>query len=98
MSFVVTTAYLCATTQYIIKKEDVSSRGRADFAFYPMYANQTSFIIEVKKDKTPEEAIEQIKERKYFIPFKNFKGRKLLIGITYDTKAEKHSVKIEELE
>ena len=98
LSFVVKTAYLYASTQYVIKKEDVSAKGRADFAFYPMYANQTSFIIELKKDKTPEEAIEQIKDRKYFATFKNFKGKKLLVGITYDTKGKKHNVKIEELE
>ena len=98
LSFVVTTAYLYATTRYVIKKEDVEPMGRADFAFYPIMPNDTAFIIELKKDKTPEEAIEQIKDRKYFIPFKNFKGRKLLIGITYDTKTEKHNVKIEELE
>ena len=53
--------------------------------------------IELKKDDTPEDAIEQIKERKYFIPFKNFTGKKLLVGITYDTKNKKHSVKIEEI-
>jgi hypothetical protein len=98
LSFVVTTAYLYATTQYTIKKEDVSSRGRADFAFYPNKINDTAFIIELKKDKTPEEAIEQIKDRKYFATFKNFKGKKLLVGITYDTKEKKHNVKIEELE
>jgi hypothetical protein len=97
LSFVVTTAYLYATTQYTIKKEDVSSRGRADFAFYPNKINDTAFIIELKKDKTPEEAIEQIKDRKYFATFKNFKGKKLLVGITYDTKDKKHNVKIEEL-
>jgi RecB family endonuclease NucS len=97
LSFVVTTAYLYATTQYTIKKEDVSSRGMADFAFYPNKINDTAFIIELKKDKTPEEAIEQIKDRKYFATFKNFKGKKLLVGITYDTKDKKHNVKIEEL-
>ena len=98
LSFVVTTAYLYATTRYVIKKEDVGPMGRADFVFYPIMQNDTAFVIELKKDETPDKAIEQIKEKEYFIPFKNFKGRKLLIGITYNTNDKKHQVKIEELE
>ena len=98
LSCVVTILYLYARTKYVVKREDVGATGRADFSFYPMYPNGTSFIIELKKDDTPDNAIEQIKEREYFMPFKNFTGRKLLVGITYDTKEKKHNVKIEELE
>lgn len=98
LSCVITVAYLSARKKYVIKREDVGALGRADFSFYPLRSNNTAFIIELKKDKKPEEAIQQIKERKYFIPFKNYTGTKLLVGIAYDTNTKKHSVKIEELE
>ena len=95
LSCVVAVAYLAARNKYTIKREDVLAKGRADFAFYPNKTTNTAFIIELKKDDTPEGAISQIKEREYFIPFKNFKGKKLLVGIGYDTKTKKHTVKIE---
>ena len=97
LSCVIAVAYLSARNKYVIKREDVGALGRADFSFYPLIANNTAFIIELKKDKTPEYAINQIKEKKYFSHFKNFKGEKLLIGIAYDTDTKKHSVKIEAL-
>ena len=97
LSCIIALVYLYARTTYNVKREDVSAKGRADFAFYPLNINKPAFIIELKKDDTPENAIEQIKTREYFRNFKNYTGKKLLIGVTYDSKSKKHNVKIEDL-
>lgn len=55
-------------------------------------------------DSTPEEAIQQIKDKKYVLNFRGklgeapkYTGRVLAVGITYDKKLKKHSCRIEEL-
>ena len=55
-------------------------------------------------DSTPEEAIQQIKEKKYMLRFKEklgeskeYKGRILAVGISYDKKTKRHSCKMEVL-
>ncbi len=61
-------------------------------------------ILELKVDHTPEEAIAQIKEKKYELCFsqkvgerKRYTGRVLLVGIGYDKKSQKHHYRIEVL-
>jgi RecB family endonuclease NucS len=91
-------AYIAARNKYVIKREDVGAIGRADFSFYPLLKSDTAFVIELKKNDSTENALKQIKENKYFLHFKNFTGRKLLVGISYDVNTKKHSVKIERLD
>ena len=71
LSCILTLVYLYARSSYNVKREDVTAKGRADFAFYPLNINRPAFIIELKKDDTPENAIAQIKEREYFKTFNN---------------------------
>ena len=97
LSCIVTLVYLYARSTYNVKREDVTAKGRADFTFYPLNINRPAFIIELKKDDTPENAIAQIKEREYFKTLNNYKGKKLIIGIAYDSKNKKHNIKIEEI-
>ncbi len=61
-------------------------------------------ILELKIDSTPEDAIEQIKNKKYALRFKGrivdtlkYIGNILAVGISYDKKRKKHSCKIEVL-
>ena len=97
LACIIVLVYLYARSTYTVKREDVSARGRADFAFYPININKPAFIIELKKDDTPENAIAQIKANNYFSTFANYSGAKLLVGISYNSKTKKHSVKIEQL-
>ena len=71
--------------------------GFADFIFYPNDKNKTAFIIELKKDSTPDEALKQIKEKRYALALKDYTGQKLAVGISYDSKFKSHKVKIEEI-
>ena len=45
-----------------------------------------------------EEAIEQIKNRKYVETLKDYKGNLLLVGINYDKNSKEHSCVIEKVE
>ena len=52
-------------------------------------------IVELKVDPTPEEAISQIKEKKYFNSLGDYNGQVPLLGISNDSKRLKHSSKVE---
>ena len=76
-----------------------------DFIFYPKDKKADGIILELKVDHTPEDAIQQIKDRGYALRFRGklaeereYQGRILAVGIAYDKEYKKHSCKIEVLE
>ena len=97
LACIVTLVYLSARTKYKIVREMPAGIGFADFIFYPNDKSKPAFIIELKKDSTPEEALKQIKEKRYPLALKDYTGQKLAVGITYDSKQKQHHVKIEEI-
>ncbi len=104
LATVVYFAYLSALDSYEIRREDAAGRGYADFIFFPRDGKKDGIIIELKKDKSPEEAISQIKEKHYADAFRGRIGEKkwsgeriLAVGITYDSGSGEHRCKIEEL-
>ena len=59
-------------------------------------------ILELKVDHTPEEAIQQIKEKKYALRFSGkigekprYTGKILAVGISYSKETKKHTCKVE---
>ena len=61
-------------------------------------------ILELKIDHTPDEAIAQIKDKKYALRFapklagnREYTGRILAVGIGYWKESKEHSCKVEEL-
>lgn len=97
LACVITLAYLSARSKYKIIREMPSGVGFADFIFYPNDKTKPSFIIELKKKSTPEEALDQIREKRYALALKDYTGKKLAIGIGYDKELKKHRVKIEDI-
>lgn len=104
LSAIVNLVYLAARDSYRVEREDKAGKGYVDFIFYPDRKNQDAFILELKVDSTPEDAIRQIKDKKYALRFKGklgertkYTGRILAVGISYDRKTKKHSCKIEEI-
>ena len=82
---------------YISNKEVPFGKGYADFVLMPKKNKDVpAMIVELKCDKSPEEAIAQIKERKYMEGMEEYKGNMLLVGINYDRKTKKHSCMIDE--
>ena len=98
LSCVITLIYLTALKEYDITREDPAGEGYADFVFKPYKKSKPAFIIELKIDDTPENAIKQIKETNYMQTLDGYTGQKLAVGITYNRKDKKHFVKIEEIQ
>lgn len=97
--------YLAARDLYRVEREDKAGVGYVDFIFYPRRKNEAGIILELKVDATPEDAISQIKEKKYGLRFQGklgekmkYAGKVLAVGIAYDKKTKKHSCKLEWLQ
>ena len=105
LTVVVNLVYLAARDMYRIEREDKAGKGYVDFIFYPEIDRTADCIIlELKVDHTPEDAIAQIKEKKYALRFvgklgetKRYTGRILAVGISYDKDKKKHYCKVEVL-
>ena len=103
LTAVVNLVYLAARDFYRVEREDKSGIGYVDFIFYPAKEKDADCIIlELKVDHTPDEAIQQIKDKKYALRFKGklgeepkYTGRILAVGISYDRQKKKHSCKVE---
>lgn len=104
LAAIVNLVYLSAHDQYHMEREDKAGEGYVDFIFYPVRKNADGIILELKVDASPEEAIEQIKEKKYSLRFKGklgetpkYTGRILAVGISYNRKTKRHYCKVEVL-
>jgi hypothetical protein len=97
LACVITLVYLSARSKYKIVREMEAGAGRADFIFYPNDKSKPAFILELKKNSSPEEALKQIKEKRYADSLKDYTGQKLAVGISYDSKLKNHKIKIEDI-
>ena len=88
-------AYYYAKSYYTIVNELPAGKGFADCAFIPYKPDVPAIIIELKKDDTVENAIDQIKEREYPEALEKYKDNLLLVAISYDSKTKEHSCRIE---
>lgn len=103
LAAIVNLVYLAARDFYRIEREDRAGVGYVDFIFYPETDRKADgIILELKVDHTPEEALKQIREKKYALKLKGkpgeiprYSGRVLGVGIAYDRKTKVHSCKIE---
>ena len=97
---VVVMAYLSCMDHYMKFEELASGRGYSDILFIPTKdSKKPALIIELKWDKKAKKAIEQIEEKQYVKSLEKFKyhGDVLLVGISYQTKNERHDCKIKKI-
>ena len=104
LSYTVGLAYYTAKRKYNIVREMPMGRGFADLVFIPRpnHTDLPAMVVELKWDETADTAIAQIKKRNYDGALKDYSGKILLVGISYnpDSKAEdykKHRCVIEEM-
>ncbi|MDE6313455.1 MAG: ATP-binding protein [Lachnospiraceae bacterium] len=104
LSCIVNLIYLNARDRYRIEREEKSGKGFVDFIFYPYDKSRPGIILELKKNKSPEAAIEQIKEKNYAARFqvlqdgsREYTGKVLAVGMNYDSQKKIHSCRVEEL-
>ncbi len=98
LGIIVLISYYHMKRYYNFRKEETSMKGRSDISILPYDNSHIPFIVELKVDSTPEDAIAQIKEKGYFSSLGSYKGKVLLLGISYDSKTMKHSSKVEMIE
>lgn len=99
LTAVVNLVYLAARDMYRVEREDKCGTGYVDFIFYPEVNRKADgIILELKVNDTPENALRQIKDRKYALRFEGklgerpkYQGRVLGVGIAYDKEAKVHS-------
>ena len=75
--------------------------GFADVVFRPSPKHATglpALIIEFKKDKSAEIALDQIESKGYIEAVKGYASSALLIGISFDGKTKEHQCVIKEIE
>ena len=104
LSAIVNLVYLAARDKYRVEREDKAGKGYVDFIFYPEKKNISAIILKLKVDASPEEAIQQIKDKQYILRFKGklaekakYTGEILLVGINYNKETKMHSCKIEKI-
>ena len=106
LASIIKLVYLQARDYYHIEREDKAGIGYVDFIFYPVQKNDDEIIIELKVNHTAEEAIQQIRDRRYALRFEGkiggkpvYTGRILAVGIAYrkNDPKKKHECKVEVL-
>lgn len=104
LSAIVNLVYLAARDRYRVEREDKAGIGYVDFIFYPYKKSEDCIILELKVNHTPEDAIQQIKDKNYALRFKGklgenerYTGRILAVGMSYYKDRKVHQCKIEVL-
>lgn len=104
LAAIVNLVYLSARDKYTIERESKAGKGFVDFIFYPKNKNDDCIILELKVDKSPDEAIKQIEEKNYDLNFRGrlgeaseYTGKILAVGISYSKETKYHSCKVKEL-
>ncbi|MBQ6408926.1 MAG: AAA family ATPase [Butyrivibrio sp.] len=87
-------SYIYALNKYTVVKEMTAGKGFADVVFIPFVQEYPAMIIELKRNKSSESAINQIKEKKYFDSLEHYKGNLIFVGINYDEDSKTHDCSI----
>ena len=96
LACVIAIAYYAARNDYIIQREFPSGKGIADMVFIPRKnVDKPALIVELKKDKSAQAAIAQIKAKNYPASVAQYADNLLLVGINYDKETKQHTCLIE---
>lgn len=89
-------AYIYALNEYTVIKEMTAGKGFADLTYIPVKREgHPAMIIELKRNKSTESALSQIKERRYFDSLRHYQGNLLFVGINYNEGTKTHECRIE---
>ena len=98
MACVLSIAYYFAHGDYIFHREMATGKGYADLVLIPRKnVDKPAMVIELKYGHSANEAMEQIKERRYWEKVADYSGKILLVAINYDREAKTHECVIEGL-
>ena len=88
-------SYIYALNKYTCIREMTTGKGFADVVYIPFVKDMPAMIIELKRNKTPETALNQIKEKQYFASLSAYSGNLLFVAINYNEQTKLHTCKIE---
>ena len=88
-------SYMYAINDYTILRESPTGKGIEDMVYIPIRPENPALIIELKNNRDPDIALEQIRNKQYFTSLEHYKGNLLFVGINYDQETKKHTCKIE---
>lgn len=94
LACVVTIGYLAAMDDYRITREDKAGKGYADFTFTPRNRSLVPIILELKYNRSVNNALKCIKEKDYIRRFRDY-PKVLLVGVNYSERTKKHTCKTE---
>ena len=86
--------YLAALDKYRVVREDKAGKGYADFTFEPRTRRDIPIILELKYNRSANNALKCIREKDYIARFRDYPSV-LLVGINYSEKTKKHTCKTE---
>ncbi len=89
-------AYYYAQNAYTLVTEFPTGKGFADVAFLPKYPTLgfPALIVELKKDKSTNTAMQQIEKKQYGQDLLHYRGNMLLVAVNYDAKKHTHTCEI----
>lgn len=88
-------AFIYALNDYECFREVTAGKGFADLVYIPIRSEKPALIIELKRNKTVDSALDQIKDKKYFECLNHFSGNMIFVGINYDEEKKTHECRIE---
>ena len=88
-------AYIYALNCYTVVREMTTGKGFADVVFIPVKKEDPAMIIELKRNGSEGSALDQIREKQYFVSLSHYQGNLLFVGINYDEKEKTHACRIE---
>ncbi|MBQ7456279.1 MAG: AAA family ATPase [Desulfovibrio sp.] len=95
LAYTISLAFYAAREHYTIVRELPTGKGFADCVFLPKHGTPFPLlVVELKRNHTPQTAIDQILGHQYPDSLKNLSKSMLLVGINYDSKTRKHTCKI----
>jgi hypothetical protein len=89
-------AYISCVDEFLRIEELPSGIGYADVVYLPKNGSAMPImVVELKRNKSAEGAVSQIKNRNYPQALEGFGSDILLVGVNYDEKSKKHTCMIE---
>jgi RecB family endonuclease NucS len=98
LTLVIALAYYAAREYYHVKREFPSGHGYADVAFVPRKGcSVLPMIVELKWERSSDDAISQIYKKKYLDAFKSEYKEAIVCGINYTATDKEHTCRIEKV-
>ncbi|MBQ2351078.1 MAG: PD-(D/E)XK nuclease domain-containing protein, partial [Bacteroidales bacterium] len=91
-------AYIYALNKYTIVREMTAGKGFADVVYIPVKNDVPAMIVELKRNGCVDSALNQIRERKYFMSLEHYHGDLLFVAINYDERTKRHECVIDKFE